>query len=130
MHCTYDPATRGGNAPDGRKVKATIHWVSAAHAVDAEVRLYDNLFTKENPGDVPEGAGLHRQSQPELAGGPDRRQARAVAGRGQAGRLATSSSGWATSASIPIRQPGALVFNRTVTLRDTWAKIEKREKKI
>ena len=51
MHCTYDPATRGGNAPDGRKVKATIHWVSAAHAVDAEVRLYDTLFTQENPDD-------------------------------------------------------------------------------
>ena len=50
LHCTYDPATRGGNAPDGRKVKSTIHWVSAAHAVDAEVRLYDQLFTKENPG--------------------------------------------------------------------------------
>src|SRR6187399_2949351 len=55
VHCTYDPATRGGNAPDGRKVKATIHWVSAAHAIDAEVRVYDNLFSKENPNDVPEG---------------------------------------------------------------------------
>ena len=56
VHCTYDPATRGGNAPpDGRKVKSTIHWVSAAHAVDAEVRIYENLFTKENPADVPEG---------------------------------------------------------------------------
>ena len=55
VHCTYDPATRGGNAPDGRKVKATIHWVSAAHAVDAEVRLYDNLFAKENPDDAPDG---------------------------------------------------------------------------
>ncbi len=55
MHCTYDPATRGGNAPDGRKVKSTIHWVSAAHAIDAEARLYDNLFTCENPDEVPEG---------------------------------------------------------------------------
>src|SRR5260370_11848965 len=55
VHCTYDPATRGGNAPDGRKVKSTIHWASAEHALDAEVRLYDNLFSKENPGDVPEG---------------------------------------------------------------------------
>jgi len=55
VHCTYDPATRGGNAPDGRRVKSTIHWVSAAQALDAEVRLYDNLFTKENPDDVPEG---------------------------------------------------------------------------
>ncbi|MGB6404469.1 MAG: glutamine--tRNA ligase/YqeY domain fusion protein, partial [Candidatus Sulfotelmatobacter sp.] len=55
VHCTYDPATRGGNAPDGRKVKSTIHWVSAAHAIDAEVRIYENLFTKENPGEVEEG---------------------------------------------------------------------------
>ena len=55
VHCTYDPETRSGNAPDNRKVKATIHWVSAQHAIDAEVRLYENLFTKENPGDVPEG---------------------------------------------------------------------------
>ncbi len=55
IHCTYDPATRGGNAPDGRKVKSTIHWVSAAHAVGAEVRLYDNLFTRENPDEAPEG---------------------------------------------------------------------------
>ena len=52
VHCTYDPATRGGNAPDGRKVKSTIHWVSAAHAIDAEVRLYDNLFPKENPNET------------------------------------------------------------------------------
>src|SRR6202034_4771072 len=55
LHCTYDPATRGGNAPDGRKVNGTIHWVSAAHAVDAEVRLYDHLFSKPDPDDVPEG---------------------------------------------------------------------------
>ena len=55
VHCTYDPASRGGNSPDGRKVKSTIHWVSAAHAVDAEVRIYENLFIKENPGDVEEG---------------------------------------------------------------------------
>src|SRR5213078_2324990 len=55
IHCMYDPASRGGNSPDGRKVKSTIHWVSAAHAVNAEIRIYDNLFTKENPDDVPEG---------------------------------------------------------------------------
>ena len=55
VHCTYDPATHGGNAPDGRKVKSTIHWVSAAHAIDAEVRLYDNLFSNPDPNDVPEG---------------------------------------------------------------------------
>src|SRR5204862_3283176 len=55
LRCTYDPATRGGDAPDGRKVKSTIHWVSAQHAIDAEVRLYDHLFAKPNPDDVPEG---------------------------------------------------------------------------
>ena len=63
VHCTYDPATRGGNTPDGRKVKGTIHWVSAAHAVPAEVRLYDHLFTKPDPSDVPEGQRL--QGEPE-----------------------------------------------------------------
>src|SRR5207344_1363456 len=55
VHCTYDPASRGGNSPDGRKVKSTIHWVSAAHAVDAEARIYETLFTKENPNEVAEG---------------------------------------------------------------------------
>ena len=55
VHCTYDPQTRGGNAPDGRKVKSTIHWVSAEHAIDAEVRLYDTLFTREDPNQVEEG---------------------------------------------------------------------------
>ena len=76
LHCTYDPATRGGNAPDGRKVKSTIHWVSAAHAVDAEVRLYDKLFTKENPNDVKKDR-TSREPESELAGGADRLQSRA-----------------------------------------------------
>ena len=67
LRCTYDPATRGGNAPDGRKVKSTIHWVSAAHAIDAEVRLYDNLFSKENPNDVEEGQDFTANINPELA---------------------------------------------------------------
>src|SRR5690606_11110820 len=65
LRCTYDPATRGGDAPDGRKVKATIHWVSARHAVDAEVRLYDHLFTKEDPNDVPEGGEWRDNLNPE-----------------------------------------------------------------
>jgi len=72
LRCTYDPATRGGNAPDGRRVKATLHWVSAQHAIDAEVRLYDHLFTKENPLDVEEGEdwldGLNPDSLKVLAG--------------------------------------------------------------
>ena len=67
VHCTYDPATRGGNAPDGRKVKSTIHWVSAAHAVDAEVRLYETLFTKEDPDQAEEGKDFTGESKSELA---------------------------------------------------------------
>jgi glutaminyl-tRNA synthetase len=127
VHCTYDPATRGGNAPDGRKVKSTIHWVSAAHAIDAEVRLYDKLFTKENPDDVPIGqefmANLNPNSlevveqaklEPSLANAP-------VEGRYQFERL-----GYFCVDSDS--KPGKLVFNRTVALKDAWAKIEKREK--
>ena len=124
LRCTYDPATRGGDAPDGRKVKATLHWVSAAHAVDAEVRLYDRLFTVEEPGKV------ERLSRPHLNPAslevvtdakvePSRRR------RGRRAR-ASSSSGSATSASTPTRRPGAPVFNRTVTLKDTWARAEQK----
>jgi glutaminyl-tRNA synthetase len=127
VHCTYDPATYGGNAPDKRKVKATIHWVSAAQAVSGEVRLYDNLFLKEDPGQVEEGqdftANLNPKSlevltecklEPALAD--------AVAGaRYQFERLGYFSVD-ADSA------PGKPVFNRTVTLKNAWAKIEKRGK--
>ena len=80
VHCTYDPATRGGNAPDGRKVKSTIHWVSAAHAIDAEVRLYDNLFTNEDPGPGRRGPGLHREPESEFARSADGLQTGALAG--------------------------------------------------
>jgi glutaminyl-tRNA synthetase len=124
LHCTYDPATRGGNAPDGRKVKSTIHWVSAAHAVDAEVRLYDTLFTRENPGDECEGleftAYLNPKSlealngcklEPSLAGAPH-------GSRYQFERLGYFCVD-------PDSQPGKPVFNRTVGLRDTWARIER-----
>ena len=75
VHCTYDPASRGGNSPDGRKVKSTMHWVSAAHAISAEIRLYDKLFTKPDPYDSRGRSGRPRQSQPQLAGDPHRRQA-------------------------------------------------------
>ncbi len=126
VHCTYDPATRSGNAPDNRKVKATIHWVSAEHAIDAEVRVYENLFLKEDPSDVPEGQDFtanlnpnsleiitHAKLEPSLAG------AKAGA-RYQFERLGYFCVDLDS-------KPGALVFNRTVPLRDTWAKIEKRE---
>ena len=125
VHCTYDPATRGGNAPDGRKVKSTIHWVSAMHAIDAEVRLYDKLFVKEDPNQTEEGqeftANLNPQSlevishakvEPSLANA-------AVESRYQFERLGYFC-GDADS------KPGKPVFNRTVALKDTWARIEKR----
>jgi glutaminyl-tRNA synthetase len=126
VHCTYDPATRGGNAPDGRKVKATIHWVSAAHALDAEVRLYENLFTKENPDEVPEGqdftANLNPNSLEIVSNAKlEPSLANATAGsRYQFERLGYFSTD-------PDSAPGKPVFNRTVPLKDTWAKIEKRE---
>ena len=125
VHCTYDPATRGGNAPDGRKVKSTIHWVSAAHALDAEVRLYDKLFTKEDPNQVDEGqeftANLnpnslevvaHAKLEPSLANA-------SAGSRYQFERLGYF-------AVDPDSRPGQLVFNRTVALKDAWAKIEKK----
>jgi len=125
VHCTYDPATTGGNAPDGRKVKSTIHWVSARHAVDAEVRIYDRLFTRPDPNDVPEGqeftANLDPNSlevipsaklEPSLANAP-------VEARYQFERLGYFCVD-------PDSKPGHPVFNRTVALKDTWAKIEKR----
>jgi glutaminyl-tRNA synthetase len=125
VHCTYDPATRGGNSPpDGRKVKATIHWVSAAHAIDAEVRNYETLFSKEDPNQTEEGqdftANLNPQSlevlsqcklEPSLANA-------AVGSRYQFERLGYFCVD-------PDSKPGKPVFNRTVALKDTWAKIEK-----
>jgi len=127
VRCTYDPATRGGDSPDGRKVKSTIHWVSAVHAIDAEVRLYDKLFSKEDPDQVEEGqdftANLNPQSlevishaklEPSLANAP-------AGSRYQFERLGYFCVD-------PDSRPGRPVFNRTVALKDTWAKIEKREK--
>jgi glutaminyl-tRNA synthetase len=124
LHCSYDPATRGGNAPDGRKVKSTIHWVSAAHAAEAEVRLYGHLFTRENPGDESEGldftAYLNPNSLEVLTGcklEPSLRDA-APGSRYQFERLGYFCAD-------PDSAPGKPVFNRTITLRDTWARIEK-----
>ena len=128
IHCTYDPATRGGNAPDGRKVKSTIHWVSAEHAIDAEVRLYEKLFTSENPNEVPEGQDFTANLNPKSLEDRDRRQAGAEPARSARRAAATNSSGWVTSRSIRTARAEKLVFNRTVALRDTWAKIEKKSK--
>src|SRR6267378_1263520 len=125
VHCTYDPATRGGNTPDGRKVKSTIHWVSAAHAIDAEVRLYETLFTKEDPNDTKDGedftVNLNPQSlavrnsaklEPSLHNGP-------AGSRFQIERLGYFCVDLDST-------PGKPVFNRTGALKDTWAKVEKK----
>ena len=129
VHCTYDPATRSGNAPDGRKVKSTIHWVSAEHAIDAEVRLYENLFATENPGDVPEGQDFTVNLNPnslEILTNAKLEPSLASAKPGD--RYQFERLGY-FCADLDSK-PGALVFNRTVPLRDTWAKIEKRERTI
>ena len=125
LRCTYDPETRGGWTPDGRKVRGTLHWVSAAHALDAEVRLYDHLFTLADPDDVGEGEDFTRLPEPRLAGGADRLQGRAQPGRRGAGQpLPVPAPGLFLRRSR-FRRRASLVFNRTVTLRDTWARIEK-----
>ncbi len=126
VHCTYDPATRGGNAPDGRKVKSTIHWVSAAHAIDAEVRIYENLFSKENPADVEPGQDVLDNLNPQsleviTSAKVEPSLANATAGsRYQFERLGYFCVD-------PDSKPGAPVFNRTVALKDAWGRLEKRQ---
>jgi glutaminyl-tRNA synthetase len=128
LHCTYDPETRGGSSTDGRKVKATLHWVSAQHAVAAEVRLYDHLFATPHPDDVPEGASYldnlnpnsltvlaHCQVEPSLS-------AARPGSHYQFERLGYFCVDTVDSAD------GRLVFNRTASLRDTWAKIEQKQR--
>jgi glutaminyl-tRNA synthetase len=126
VHCTYDPATRGGDSPDGRKVKSTIHWVSAAHAIDAEIRNYDNLFSNPDPNDVPEGkdftANLNPNSLEVVTGAklePSLSNAR-PGDRFQFERLGYFCVDLDS-------KPGNLVFNRTIGLKDTWAKVEKKQ---
>ena len=129
LHCTYDPATRGGDSPDGRKVKATLHWVSADHSVEADVRLYDHLFTQENPNDVDDGvdwlSSLNPQSLETLT----------------ACRVEPTLTGAAPESRFQFERQGyfcvdrdstaeKLVFNRTVALRDSWAKIAQTKKKV
>jgi len=126
IHCTYDPATRGGNAPDGRKVKSTIHWVSAAHAVDAEVRIYENLFLKENPGEVEEGQDFTANLNPnslELI--PHAKLEPSLANATAGSRYQFERLGY--FCADPDSRPGKAVFNRTVALKDTWAKVEKKQ---
>jgi len=124
LHCTYDPATKGGDAPDGRKVKATLHWVSARHAIDAEVRLYNNLFTKEIPEEVEQDqdftVNLNPNSLEVLIGckvEPSLKDAKPLQ-RFQFERLGYFCVD-------PDSSNEKLIFNRTVTLKDEWAKIQK-----
>ncbi len=124
LRCTYDPETRGGDAPDGRKVKGTLHWVAAPTAVEAEVRLYDVLFSAEDPADVPEGGDFHDGLNPDSL--------RAVTAFLEPG-LASAPVGSGFQFERlgyfcvdPDSRPEHLVLNRTVTLRDTWAKVRKR----
>jgi len=125
LHCTYDPATRGGDAPDGRKVKSTIHWVSAAHALDAEARLYDYLFIKPNPEDTPEDQDFTVNVNPnslEVLAGCKLEPSLASAKPGD--KFQFERQGY--FCVDPDSTDGKLVFNRAVGLKDTWAKIEKK----
>ena len=127
VHCTYDPATRGGNAPDGRKVKSTIHWLSAAHAVDAEVRLYENLFTRENPNEMKEGEDFTANLNPNsLETLPSAKVEPSLANVEAGTRYQFERLGY--FCVDPDSKPGKPVFNRTLPLRDAWAKIEKKGK--
>jgi glutaminyl-tRNA synthetase len=125
VHCTYDPASRGGNSPDGRKVKSTIHWVSSEHAIAAELRLYDKLFTKADPYDVAEGEDVLSNLNPNsLEVLTDAKLEPSLAEAKVGERFQFERVGYfcvdRDSAT------GKLVFNRTLSLKDSWAKIEKK----
>ncbi|MFH1632465.1 MAG: glutamine--tRNA ligase/YqeY domain fusion protein [Chloroflexota bacterium] len=125
LHCTYDPDTKGGYAPDGRKVRGTLHWVSAAHALDVEVRLYDRLFIKANPLDFEEGEDFIDYLNPDsLEVLPHCKVETGLAGAAPGSRYQFERQGY--FCVDPDSTEDKLIFNRTVTLRDTWAKIEKR----
>ena len=126
VHCTYDPASKGGNSPDGRKVKSTIHWVSAAHAVDAEVRVYENLFNKENPGDVELGKDVLDNLNPNsLEIIADAKVEPSLANPTAGARYQFERLGY--FCADPDSAPGKPVFNRTVALKDAWARAEKKQ---
>jgi glutaminyl-tRNA synthetase len=123
LHCKYDPETRGGNAPDGRKVKSTLHWVSAAHSLPAEVRLYDHLFTKENPDDVPKGQDFKANLNPNsLKILKDCRVEPSLADAKPLNRYQFERIGY--FCVDPDSSNEKLIFNRAVPLRDPWAKIK------
>ncbi|MGC9223832.1 MAG: glutamine--tRNA ligase/YqeY domain fusion protein [Terracidiphilus sp.] len=125
VHCTYDPASRGGNSPDGRKVKSTMHWVSAAHAITAEVRLYDKLFAKPDPYDFPEGGDLFDNLNPnslEIVTDAKLEPSLAAAKPGDRYQFERVGYFCADLDSTPEK----LIFNRTLPLKDTWARIERK----
>ena len=125
VHCTYDPASRGGQSPDGRKVKSTMHWVSAAHAITAEIRLYDKLFLKPDPYDFPEGGDLFDNLNPNsLEIVNDAKLEPSLASARPGDRVQFERVGY-FCADLDSTE-GKLVFNRTLPLKDTWAKIEKK----
>jgi len=127
LRCTYDPATKGGWSPDGRKVRGTLHWVSAAHAIEAEVRLYDYLFLKPNPEEVEEGSDFKSNVNPNsLEVLHSCRLEPSVAGATPGSRYQFERLGY--FCLDPDSSGNKLILNRTVTLRDTWAKIEKKMK--
>ncbi|MFQ5462432.1 MAG: glutamine--tRNA ligase/YqeY domain fusion protein [Phycisphaerae bacterium] len=129
IHCTYDPATRGGDAPDGRKVKGTLHWVSARHAVSAEVRLYDHLFATPDPKEGEDGQDSRAALNPDSVKViPDAKVEPSLATAPPGARFQFERLGYFCVDTEDAR-PGKPVFNRTVTLRDTWAKVAKRGKK-
>ncbi len=128
VHCTYDPTTRGGDAPDGRRVKSTLHWVSAQHALEAEVRLYKHLFSKEDPLDVEPGTDFRAYLNPNsLEILTSCRVEPGLAGAAPGSRYQFERLGY--FCVDPDSTAAKLVFNRTVSLRDTWAKIQKRQGK-
>jgi glutaminyl-tRNA synthetase len=133
LRCTWDPASRGGDSPDGRKVRGTSHWVSAAHAIDAEVRLYDRLFTVENPAAEEEGA-TGAAGQADFKAHLNPASLETLTGCKLEPSLADLTPGARCQFERlgyfvvdPDSRPGALVFNRAVTLKDSWAKIEKKQ---
>jgi len=123
LHATYDPESRGGATPDGRKVKGTIHWVSAAHALDAEMRMYDYLFTKDDPGDAPEGQDFMTNLNPDsLVILADAKVEPGLAGTQPGDRYQFMRKGY--FCTDPDTTEGKIVFNLTVSLRDSWAKVQ------
>jgi glutaminyl-tRNA synthetase len=129
LRCTYDPATRGGNAPDGRKVKGTIHWVSAQHALPVEVRLYDHLFSKPDPDDVPDGEDYHANLNPKSLEVIHPAYVEPSLMYAVPGQLFQFERLGYFNVDTVDSTDDRMVFNRAVTLADTWAKIEKGQKK-